>query len=75
MGMILNACQHRMPDRMIHAPFSSATGSAALALIAQLALVVAGLAIMINMRKFGGRAILVGIFLALIAGVLPRILN
>jgi hypothetical protein len=60
---------------MIHAPFTPAAGSAVLALIAQLALIVAGLAIMINMRKIGGRAILVGIFLALMAGVLPRILS
>ena len=60
---------------MIHAPFTPAAGSAALTLIAQLALVVAGVAIMINMRKCGGRAILVGVFLALMAGILPRILN
>lgn len=48
------------------------TGGTLLVLLAQLAFVVAGLAIMLSAGRFVGRILLLGLFLAIAAGLAPR---
>jgi hypothetical protein len=60
---------------MIDSPISDQTSRATLVLLAQLAIVVAGFGFMLSFRKLAGRILLLGVFLAAVAGLLPHVLH
>jgi hypothetical protein len=58
---------------MIDSPISTPLSQATLILLAQMAIVTAGLGLMFNFRKIAVRALLLGMFLAGVAILLPQV--
>jgi hypothetical protein len=56
---------------MIHTPFDPRAGVLTVALLGQLAIAVGGLTLMFRATKLATRLILLGVFLAVAAGLLP----
>jgi hypothetical protein len=56
---------------MIHTPFDPRAGVLTVALLAQLAIVIGGLTFMFKATKLATRLVLLGLFLAVVAGLLP----
>jgi hypothetical protein len=56
---------------MIQVPFDPHAGTLSVVQFAELALVLAGLMLMFRATKFATRLVLLGLFLAAVAGLLP----
>jgi hypothetical protein len=56
---------------MVHTPFDPRAGVLIVALLAQLAIVIGGLTLMFKATKLATRFFLLGVFLAIITGLLP----
>lgn len=60
---------------MIHAPFSPKDSETFLVILAQAALVISGFAVMFGVKQFSLRMVFVGLFLIVMATIVPGLLR